>query len=77
MLGLKEHRQTRERAILDRLRQGDRSIDELVRAIYRDTDPKMHAAAALSVLAHLEDLVERRLVSTDGALSVRGIFRAI
>ena len=77
MLGLKEHRQTRERAILDRLRQGDRSIDELVRAIYRDTDPKMHAAAALSVLAHLEDLVDRRLVSTDGALSVRGIFRPI
>jgi len=77
MRGLKEHRLERERAILDRLRQGDRSIDELVRAIYRDTDPKMHAAAALSVLAHLEDFVDRKLVATDSALSVRGIFRAV
>ena len=77
MRGLKEHRLERELAILDRLRQGDRSIDELVRAIYRDTDPKMHAAAALSVLAHLEDLVDRKLVATDSALSVRGIFRPV
>lgn len=75
--GLKEHRQARERAILDRLRQGDRSIDELVKAIYRDTDPRMHVAAGLSVLAHLEDLVERRLVEADGALSIGGIFRPV
>ncbi|HEY6631021.1 MAG TPA: MBL fold metallo-hydrolase [Rhizobiaceae bacterium] len=75
--GLKEHRQARERAILDRLRQGDRSIDALVKAIYRDTDPRMHVAAGLSVLAHLEDLVERRLVEADGALSIGGIFRPV
>ena len=75
--GLKEHRLARERAILDRLAQGDRSIDELVGAIYRDTDPKMHGAAALSVLAHLEDLVDRKLVATDGAASIRGIFRPV
>jgi hypothetical protein len=75
--GLKEHRLGRERAILDRLRQGNRSVDELVKAIYRDTDPKMHAAAGLSVLAHLEDLVDRRLVETDGAPSIGGIFRPV
>lgn len=75
--GLKEHRLGRERAILDRLRQGDRSVDKLVKAIYRDTDPKMHAAAGLSVLAHLEDLVDRRLVETDGAPSIGGIFRPV
>lgn len=75
--GLKEHRLARERAILDRLRQGDRSIDELVRAIYRDTDPRMHAAAGLSVLAHLENLVDTKLVETDGDLSIRGIFRPV
>lgn len=75
--GLKEHRLARERAILDRLRQGDRSIDELVKAIYRDTDPRLHAAAGLSVLAHLESLVDRKQVETDGDLSVRGIFRPV
>jgi glyoxylase-like metal-dependent hydrolase (beta-lactamase superfamily II) len=74
---LKEHRLAREHAILERLRQGDRSIDELVRAIYRDTDPSMYAAAGLSVLAHLEDLVDRNLVETDGAPSVGGIFRPV
>ena len=66
-----------QHAILERLRQGDRSIDELVKAIYRDTDPKMHAAAGLSVLAHIEDLVDRKLVETDGPLSIRGIFRPV
>ena len=29
------------------------------RAIYRDTDPRLHGAAGLSVLAHLEDLIAR------------------
>ena len=75
--GLKEHRLARERAILDRLRQGDRSIEDLVKAIYRDTDPRMHAAAGLSVLAHLESLVDRKLVETDGDLSIGGIFRPV
>ena len=75
--GLKEHRLARERAILDRLRQGDRSIDAMVKAIYRDTDPKMHGAAALSVLAHLEYLVDRKLVETEGAPSIGGIFRPV
>jgi hypothetical protein len=49
----------------------------MVRTIYRDTDPKMHAAAALSVLAHLEYLVDRKLVETDGAPSIGGIFRPV
>lgn len=75
--GLKEHRLAREHAILDRLKQGDRSIDDLVKAIYRDTDPRMHTAAGLSVLAHLEDLVDRKLVETDGAPSIGGIFRPV
>lgn len=77
MRGLREHRLSREHAILERLRQGDRRVDELVRSIYRDLDPKMHPAAGLSVLAHLEDLVDRKLVETDGAASIGGIFRPV
>jgi glyoxylase-like metal-dependent hydrolase (beta-lactamase superfamily II) len=72
--GLKTHRKMRERAIIERLSQGDRTIADMVRAIYRDTDPRLHGAAALSVLAHLEDLVTRGMAATEGAPSIDGIF---
>src|SRR5690606_26630774 len=52
MRGRKGHRKMRERAIVERLRSGDRTIAEMVAAIYRETDPKLHGAAGLSVLAH-------------------------
>lgn len=74
--GLKAHRKMRERAILERLKTGDRSIPEIVAAIYRDTDPRLHAAAGLSVLAHLEDLVARGKASTDVTPALDGIYSA-
>ncbi|MBZ9849641.1 MBL fold metallo-hydrolase [Mesorhizobium sp. CA14] len=74
MRGLKTHRKMRERAILERIRAGDRTITEMVAAIYRDTDPRLHGAAGLSVLAHLEDLVARGLVVTDGDPAIDGVF---
>ena len=72
--GLKTHRKMRERAILERLRSGDRTIPEMVAAIYRDTDPRLRNAAGLSVLAHLEDMVARGLVEAEGEPSIGGIF---
>lgn len=72
--GLRTHRRMRERAVLERIRQGDRLIPDMVRAIYRDTDPRLHGAAALSVLAHLEDLVEKGLVVTDGPPRLSGVY---
>ncbi|QPC94107.1 MBL fold metallo-hydrolase [Mesorhizobium sp. INR15] len=74
MRGLKTHRKMRERAILERIRSGDRTIPDMVKAIYRDTDPRLHGAASLSVLAHIEDLVARGLVRTDGAAAIDGVF---
>ena len=74
MRGLKTHRRMRERAILERLKAGDRTIRAIVEAIYRDTDPRLHGAAGLSVLAHLEDLVARGAVRSEGAPSLDGIF---
>ena len=74
MRGLKTHRKMRERAIIERLGQGDRTIADLVKAIYRDTDPRLHGAAGLSVLAHLEDLVTRGMAATEGDLSIDGVF---
>ncbi len=60
--GLAAHRKAREQAILDRLSAGDRTIPEMVARIYADVDPALHGAAALSVLAQVEWLVERGLV---------------
>jgi glyoxylase-like metal-dependent hydrolase (beta-lactamase superfamily II) len=71
---LKTHRKMREAAVLDRLRKGDRHIDDMVKVIYRDTDPRLHKAAGLSLLAHLEDLVGRGLVETEGAPSIANAY---
>ena len=62
----RSHRRMREKAILERIGAGDESIAEIVKVLYRTTDTRLHGAAALSVLAHLEDLVGRGLVQTDG-----------
>ncbi len=56
------HRKMREEAVIARLRAGDRSIADIVRANYADIDPRLHAAAGLSTLAHIEHLIERGLV---------------
>ena len=74
MRGLKAHRKMRERAIIERLRRGDRTIPEMVAAIYRDTDPRLYGAAGLSVLAHLEDLVGRGIAAAEGEPSIDGVF---
>jgi glyoxylase-like metal-dependent hydrolase (beta-lactamase superfamily II) len=56
------HRKMREEAIMARLKAGDHSIEAIVRANYADIDPRLHAAAGLSTLAHIEHLIERGLV---------------
>jgi hydroxyacylglutathione hydrolase len=65
----------RERATLERIRAGDGRIADMVKAIYRETDPKLHGAAALSVLAHIEDLVERGQIAADGPPSLAARYR--
>ncbi len=73
--GLRTHRRMRERAVMERILSGDRLIADMVKAIYVKTDPKLHGAAALSVLAHIEDLLEKGRVATDGPPSLHGIYR--
>jgi glyoxylase-like metal-dependent hydrolase (beta-lactamase superfamily II) len=72
--GLKRHRQMREAAILERLIEGDRTIPEIVGVLYRDVDPRLHLAAGLSVLAHLEDLVASGSVVCDGPPAIGGSY---
>ncbi|MFT3989466.1 MBL fold metallo-hydrolase [Aestuariivirga sp.] len=64
------HRIMREAAILGRIREGDRSIAKIVAALYADVDPRLHAAAAQSVSAHIAHLKQQGLVrGEDGYLS--------
>jgi glyoxylase-like metal-dependent hydrolase (beta-lactamase superfamily II) len=60
------HREVRETAVLRRLADGPADIPTMVRAIYIGIDPRLTGAAGLSLLAHLEDLVARGIVATDG-----------
>lgn len=63
-----EHREERTRQIIERLRAGDTKIDQMVPVLYADVDPKLHPAAARSVLSHLVFLVETGQVTADGEL---------
>ncbi|MDV4152867.1 MBL fold metallo-hydrolase [Rhizobium brockwellii] len=74
---LKAHRLKREQAVLARVRAGDTEIAEMVKVIYRDTDPKLHGAAALSVLAHIENLMERGEIAADGPPSLAATYRLL
>ena len=59
---------------LHRLAAGDGRIADIVAAIYQGLDPRLRGAAALSVFAHLEDLVGRGLASCDGAPRLDGTY---
>jgi glyoxylase-like metal-dependent hydrolase (beta-lactamase superfamily II) len=69
------HRKAREAAILNRLATGESDIPTLVQAIYANLDPRLVKAAGMSVLAHLEDLVARGVVATEGPAAVAGRYR--
>jgi 2-amino-4-hydroxy-6-hydroxymethyldihydropteridine diphosphokinase len=68
------HRRMRESAILNRLSLGDETIEAIVEAIYVGLDPRLKGGAARSVFAHLEDLVERGLIVSDGPATLSGRF---
>ena len=74
---LKAHRLRREQAVLTRVQAGDTQIAEMVKVIYRDTDPRLHRAAALSVLAHIENLMERGEIAADGPPSLAATYRLL
>jgi glyoxylase-like metal-dependent hydrolase (beta-lactamase superfamily II) len=72
---LAHHRRAREAAILQRIDAGDATIAVMVAHIYEGIDRRLHGAAALNVLAHLEDLVARGAVATDGQPRLSGRYR--
>jgi glyoxylase-like metal-dependent hydrolase (beta-lactamase superfamily II) len=70
-----QHRHGREASILHRLAKGAADIPTIVKAVYIGLDPRLTGAAGLSVLAHLEELVARGAVKTDGPASIAGTYR--
>jgi glyoxylase-like metal-dependent hydrolase (beta-lactamase superfamily II) len=70
------HRRMREQAILDLIRKGGQTVATIVPVIYRDLNPKLLNAASLSVLAHVEHLIERGLVRCDSPLSADRVLSA-
>ena len=71
------HRRMREQSILDLVRRGGQTVATIVPVIYRDLNPKLLNAASLSVLAHVEHLIERGLVRGDAALSADRVLSAV
>ncbi|WP_298433354.1 MBL fold metallo-hydrolase [uncultured Jannaschia sp.] len=64
---LRAHRRDREAAILAILETSN-TVEGIVAAVYHDTPPALHAAAARNVLAHLIHLAERGAVAPDGPI---------
>ena len=56
------HRLDREKKILQVVREGAANPGEIVARVYTDVSPKAHAMAERAVLAHLEKLIEDKLV---------------
>jgi glyoxylase-like metal-dependent hydrolase (beta-lactamase superfamily II) len=59
---IRSHRRIREKSVLREVQSGETDPFAIVDRLYKDIDPKLRGAAALSVLAHLEHLEERGLL---------------
>jgi glyoxylase-like metal-dependent hydrolase (beta-lactamase superfamily II) len=66
--GMILHRRQREAQLLAELGRGPGRVPDIVASMYKAVDPRLHPAAARSVLAHLIDLERRDLVRPDGEL---------
>lgn len=75
--GLRAHRKMRETAILHRIRKGDETIAQIVNVIYKETDKRLYPAASLSVFAHIEDLLSKKLIESGGTPSLEARYKAI
>jgi len=68
------HRRLREAAIIAALDKGPAKIPTLVATIYQSLDPRLKGAAAVSILAHLQDLADRGLVRIDDGQGLAAVY---
>ena len=69
------HRLHRDDEVRAAVGAGLSRVPEMVGRLYADVDPRLHPAAARSVLAHLVRLVRRGEVETDGDPGPDGLYR--
>ena len=77
MRALAHHRRMREQALLREIGKNALAIPALVDRVYSGLDERLKKAAALSVLAHMEDLVARNLVSAGGPATLEAIYSKV
>jgi hypothetical protein len=70
-----DHRRGREAQVLGALAQGPTTIKAMVPTLYAAVDPRLHPAAAMSVLAHLLLLVKAGRVTCDGEPGLDSLYR--
>lgn len=70
-----EHRYAREDQIAACLKRGIGKIPDMVAVIYSEVDKRLHPAAALSVLAHLQHMVSTGRAQTDGPPRSSSVYR--
>jgi glyoxylase-like metal-dependent hydrolase (beta-lactamase superfamily II) len=66
--GMMGHRKQREGQILRLIDLGVGAIPDMVAAMYKGVDPRLYGAAGRSVLAHLIDLRERKMLREEREL---------
>jgi len=69
------HRQERIDQILTALAEGPARIRDLTPILYRDVDPRLHPAAARSMLAAIEHLTRQGLVLSDNGAGPDSTYR--
>ena len=70
-----DHRRAREAQVLAALAQGPTTIKAMVPTLYAAVDPRLHPAAAMSVLAHVLLLVKEGRVTCDGVAGLDSAYR--
>jgi glyoxylase-like metal-dependent hydrolase (beta-lactamase superfamily II) len=71
------HRLEREAQVLARLRAGDRTIAEMVPALYAEVDRRLWPAASLSVWAHLIALVDAGRAAAEPEATAQALYRPL
>ena len=74
---LKTHRLQREAAILEKIRQGEKTLNRIVETVYASTDKRLHGAAALTAMAHLERLQNLGRISIAGSNGFEATYAVI
>ena len=70
------HRRMRDAAILDSIKAGASSIEQIVAQIYKGLDPRLIPAASMSALAHVEHQLERGVITASAPLSLTSVLSA-